>query len=65
MVNPKDGSGIADIVRLWTHESLRVFGDRLVDDADREWLLNHLDKTVSNDVVLFRLRISTWLLSVP
>lgn len=46
MVKAKDGFGRGDIVRLWTHESLRVFGDRLVDDADREWFLRHLNSMV-------------------
>lgn len=46
MVKPKEGFGRAEMVRLWIHESLRVFGDRLVDDADRGWFLAHLNDMV-------------------
>lgn len=46
MVKPKEHFGRAEMVRLWTHESLRVFSDRLVDDSDREWFHRHLNGMV-------------------
>ncbi|XP_076648749.1 dynein heavy chain at 62B [Halictus rubicundus] len=32
--------------KLWVHEILRVFGDRLVDDSDRHWLFLRIKETV-------------------
>ena len=32
-------------IRLWIHETARVFGDRLIDDPDRLWLLGCLRDT--------------------
>jgi dynein heavy chain, axonemal len=26
------------VVRMWIHENKRVFGDRLIDNTDRDWL---------------------------
>ncbi|KAF4028544.1 Microtubule-binding stalk of dynein motor domain-containing protein [Phytophthora infestans] len=39
----KDGK---DFVRLWSHECLRVFSDRLIDEKDRDWFADILAKTV-------------------
>jgi len=35
--NPKTCVEPADLIRLWVHENLRVFRDRLVNNDDREW----------------------------
>ena len=29
------------VIRLWLHENLRVFGDRLIDNTDQNWLLDY------------------------
>ena len=41
MVKPHDAFTTESCVRLWTHECMRVFGDRLIDNPDREWFLGH------------------------
>lgn len=33
-------------VRLWAHETIRVFGDRLINDTDRMWMLEAVKETV-------------------
>lgn len=35
-------------VRLWSHECLRIFHDRLVDDSDREWFNHMLEEKVGS-----------------
>lgn len=34
--------------KLWMHETMRVFGDRLIDDDDRQWLFGRIDDAVGN-----------------
>ncbi len=43
----KDHLSATDVlIRLWAHETMRVFGDRLINDEDRLWMLNSLKESV-------------------
>ena len=54
MVSPKQCSSKQALVRLWLHESMRVFHDRLVDDQDKSHfrgiLLELVGKNLSSAV---------------
>jgi dynein heavy chain len=41
-----------DIVRLWVHECMRVFQDRLVDNTDKSWFLDLLKETMLDKLQL-------------
>jgi dynein heavy chain 1 len=36
-IRPLEGIKLEDLVRIWAHEALRLFQDRLVDEEERIW----------------------------
>lgn len=47
---PEATESIDSMRRLWAHEIMRVYGDRLVDDADRLWLFNSVCKVADTEL---------------
>ena len=39
-----EAATVEDLVRLWAHEALRLFQDRLVHDEERTWTNEHVDQ---------------------
>ncbi|XP_050667850.1 dynein heavy chain, cytoplasmic isoform X2 [Leptidea sinapis] len=42
-IRPLDNLSVEGLVRLWAHEALRLFQDRLVDDVERQWTDENID----------------------
>ncbi|CAK4166458.1 unnamed protein product [Aphanomyces euteiches] len=47
LVSPADDFNTTSLVKLWVHESLRVMGDRLIDDEGRMWFCDFQRKMVA------------------
>jgi dynein heavy chain len=48
MVDQKRMTGKDQLARLWVHENLRVFADRLTNEEDHKWLREQLKSKVEN-----------------
>lgn len=69
IVDQDQGLSKEELVRIWAHEALRLFSDRLVEDSEREWCEAKVDEVarkwfagLDHDKALARpLFFSTWL----
>eukprot|EP00960_Hanusia_phi_P037729 753088-Hanusia_phi.AAC.6 len=52
MGDVKSLTTLQDICRIWVHECLRVFSDRLINDEDREWFRSLLTRQLSENFEL-------------
>jgi hypothetical protein len=41
---------LSNMKRLWVHEILRVFADRLIDDVDLNWLIKQIGMTLKKHI---------------
>lgn len=48
MADARSIETIPQLLRLWYHESCRVFQDRLINDEDRNWFTNLLKDKIKN-----------------
>ncbi|CAM1323357.1 DYNC1H1 (predicted), partial [Pycnogonum litorale] len=42
-IRPLETLSVEGLVRLWAHEALRLFQDRLVEDSERQWTDENID----------------------
>lgn len=49
---PETTQTISHMRRLWVHEILRVFGDRLIDQSDISWLVKQIRVTLTNRMLV-------------
>ncbi|KAI9513146.1 dynein heavy chain protein 1 [Russula earlei] len=47
-IRPLEGLTVEGLVRVWAHEALRLFQDRLVAEEERQWTDENIDATAMN-----------------
>ena len=48
MIKKESAESKTTFIKLWVHEILRVFGDRLIDTKDSQWLFEKIKETVQS-----------------
>ncbi|XP_055327511.1 dynein heavy chain, cytoplasmic-like [Paramacrobiotus metropolitanus] len=48
-IQPVDDVTADQLVRIWAHEGLRLFQDRLVEDAERRWTDENIDRVAERN----------------
>ncbi|KAF6780273.1 hypothetical protein AHF37_00288 [Paragonimus kellicotti] len=43
-LKPLDSLSVEGLVRIWAHEALRLFQDRLIEETERQWTDAHVDE---------------------
>eukprot|EP01041_Mallomonas_annulata_P000303 gene303-544_t len=46
-MEPMEGMTAEELVRLWAHEALRLFHDRLISDEEKQWCNAQIDEVAS------------------
>lgn len=46
-IKPMENLSLEGLIRIWAHEALRLFSDRLVDDEERLWTSKLVDATAA------------------
>lgn len=67
-IRPLDGLSVEGLVRVWAHEALRLFQDRLVTEEEKQWTDDNIDSvamecfpTINKDEALERpILFSNW-----
>ncbi|KAL1461001.1 hypothetical protein WDU94_012934, partial [Cyamophila willieti] len=67
-IRPLESLTVEGLVRLWAHEALRLFQDRLVNDAERQWTNENIDtvaikyfSNIDREVLARPILYSNWL----
>ncbi|KAK9240220.1 dynein heavy chain, N-terminal region 1-domain-containing protein [Lipomyces kononenkoae] len=45
-IHPLESTSLEGLVRIWAHEALRLFGDRLVTEDEKQWTEDEIAKVV-------------------